>query len=67
MILSSKIGSLFVLMTIRKETKVEDHLSGRNSKGFLKGFKIDLMGYSSSKYVKVTMVIEDKDKHAQQT
>ena len=54
-------------MTTRKETKVEDHLSGRNSKGFLKGFKIDLMGYSSSKYVKATMVPEYKDKHAQQT
>ena len=66
MILSSKTGSLFVSMTIRKETKVEDHLSALSSKEFLKGFKIDLMEYLSSKYVKATMLIEDKDKHAQQ-
>ena len=69
MILSSKTGSLFVSMTIRKETKVEDHLSALSSKEFLKGFKIGLMEYLSSKYVKLMLVLvpEDKDKCALET
>ena len=68
MILSSKIRSLFAIMTIRKETKAEDHLFEHSSKGIPKGSRIDLMEYLSSKYVNLMLLLpEDKDKCAQET
>ena len=59
-----KIGSLFAFKTIRKEIKAEDHLFERNSKEILKEYRIGLMEYLSSKYVKAMLVLEDKDKYA---